>query len=160
MEILLEQLTHDNYDDTLAINRDDIPEDWVDNAAYLMEVTDYGAEHHLIGHTYLARIDGKPVSLIMIGEALVWDTDPDEMKGKPFYRVMGFVVDKAYRDKGIGGKILEKAISHVYEEFGKRSIALGVHKDNVRVRKFYERHGFKPTGVYEGNDEYYLRLIE
>ena len=36
MEILLEQLTHDNYMDALSINRDDIPEEWVDNASYLM----------------------------------------------------------------------------------------------------------------------------
>ena len=160
MEISLEQLTHENYDDAVTINRDDIPESWVDTASVLMEVTDYGAEHHLIGHTYLARINGKPVSLIMIGEALAWDTDPVEMEGKPFYRVMGFVVDKAYRGKGIGGKILEKAIAQVYEEFGRRSIALGVHRDNTQVRTFYERHGFKRTGIYESNDEYYLRLID
>ena len=159
MEIVLEQLTHDNYNDALHINRDDIPEEWVDTASYLMEVTDYGAEHHLIGHTYLARVDGKPAGLIMIGEALAWDTDPEEMKGKPFYRIMGFVVDKAYRNKGIGGIILENAIARVYEEFGQRSIALGVHKDNSRVGKFYERHGFGKTGIFEGNDEYYLRLI-
>ena len=160
MEIILEQLTHDNYMDALSIKRDDITEEWVDNASYLMEVTDYGAEHHLMGHTFLCRANEKPVGLIMIGEALAWDTDPVEMRGKPFYRVMGFVVDKAYRDEGIGGEILEKAITQVYEEFGRRSIALGVHKDNTRVRKFYERHGFRPTGVYEGNDEYYLRLID
>ena len=96
----------------------------------------------------------------MIGEALAWDTDPVEMREKPFYRVMGFVIDKAYRYKGIGGEILEKAIAKVYEEFGRRSIALGVHKDNIHVRKFYERHGFRRTGVYEGNDEYYIRLID
>ncbi|MBO4470948.1 MAG: GNAT family N-acetyltransferase [Clostridia bacterium] len=160
MEILLEQLTHDNYDDALKVNRDDIPEEWVDNATSLMEVTDYGAEHHLIGHTYLVRADEKPVGLIMIGEALEWDTDPDEMKGKPFYRVMGFVVDKAYRNRGIGGEILEKAVAQVYSEFGKRPLALGVHRDNLRAGRFYERHGFKRMGVYEGNDEYYLRLTD
>lgn len=160
MEILLEQLTHDNFDDAAKINRTDIPAAWVDTASALMDVTDYGAEHHLIGHTYIARIDGKPVGLIMIGEALAWDTDPSEMEEKPFYRIMGFVVDKAYRGKGIGGEVLEKAITQVYEEFGRRSIALGVHKDNIRVGQFYERHGFKRTGVYEGNDEYYLRLID
>ncbi len=160
MEVLLEQLTHDNYMEALSINREDIPEEWVDNASYLMEVTDYGAKHHLMGHTYLCRADGKPVGLIMIGEALAWETDPEEMKGKPFYRVMGFVIDKSYRDKGIGGEILEKAIRQVYEDFGRRSLAIGVHKDNVRVGKFYERHGFRRTGVFEGNDEYYLRLID
>ena len=156
----LEQLTHDNYQQALAINRDDIPEAWVDTAASLMEVTDYGAEHKLIGHTYIAYINESPVSLIMLGEALAWDTDPDEMKNKPFYRVMGFVVDKDYRNRGIGGEILEQAIAQVYSEFGERSLALGVHKDNARAGKFYERHGFKRTGVYEGNDEYYLRLID
>ncbi|MCR5296911.1 MAG: GNAT family N-acetyltransferase [Clostridiales bacterium] len=160
MEIQLEQLTRENYPDALSVSRDDIPAEWVDTASSLMEVTDYGAEHHLIGHTYLARLDGKPVGLIMIGEALAWDTDPDEMKGKPFYRVMGFVVDQAYRGKGIGGIILENAIARVYDEFGRRSIALGVHRDNRRAGGFYERHGFRRTGVYEGNDEYYLRLID
>ena len=158
--LTLKQMTHDNYKDALAINRDDIPEAWVDSAASLMKVTDYGAEHHLMGHTYIAYMDGNPVGLIMIGEALAWETDPDEMKDKPFYRVMGFIVDKDHRSRGIGGFILEKAIAQVYSEFGERSIALGVHRDNVRVGKFYERHGFKRTGVYEGNDEYYLRIID
>ncbi|MBQ6528434.1 MAG: GNAT family N-acetyltransferase [Clostridia bacterium] len=160
MKITLEQLTHENYEHALTINRDDVPEDWVDGAAALMEVTDYGAEHHLLGHTYLARTEEKYVGIIMIGEALAWETDPDEMKGKPFYRVMGFVVDKEYRNRGIGSEILENAISQVYEEFGERSLALGVHKNNPRAGRFYERHGFRQTGVWEGNDEYYLRLID
>ena len=160
MEILLEQLTHENYRDALKIDRADIPEAWVDTASSLMEVSDYGKEHHLIGHTFLARIGEKPVGLIMIGEALPWDTDPDEMKGRPFYRIMGFAVDRSYRSKGIGGEILEKAVSQVYAEFGKRPLALGVHRDNLRAGRFYERHGFRRTGVYEGNDEYYLRIVD
>ena len=159
MILTLEQLTHDNFSDAQRIDRDDVPEAWVDTADTLMETTDYGAEHHLLGHTYLARMDGKPVGLIMIGEALAWDTDPKEMRGKPFYRVMGFVVDQKYRNRGIGGEILESAIEQVYHEFGKRSLALGVHRDNARAGAFYERHGFHPAGVHEGNDEYYLRIL-
>ena len=100
MEITLEQLTHGNYSHALEINRDDIPEAWVDNAAYLMDLTDYGVEHHLIGHTFLARLGIRYVGIILIGEAIPWDTDPDEMKGRPFYRVMGFVVDRNYRSRG------------------------------------------------------------
>ncbi len=159
-KLTLTQLTHENYRHALAINRDDIPEAWVDTAAYLMEVTDYGAEHGLIGHTFIACLDGKPVGLIMIGEALAWDTDPEEMKGRPFYRVMGFVVDRDYRNRGLGGEILENAIARVYDEFGERSLALGVHRENTRAGRFYERHGFRRTGVFEGNDEYYLRMID
>ena len=158
MEITLEQLTHGNYSHALEINRDDIPEVWVDNAAYLMDLTDYGEEHHLIGHTYLARLGTRYIGIILIGEAIPWDTDPDEMKGRPFYRIMGFVVDRNYRSRGIGGEILEKAVRQVYDEFGPRPLALGVHRENPRAGEFYIRHGFRPTGVYEGNDEYYLRL--
>lgn len=158
MNITLEQLTEENYKYALKINRDDIPEEWVDTAQAIMEVNEYGLRNGLIGHTFLARFDEKYVGIIMIGEAIPWDTDPEEMKGKPFYRVMGFVVDKKYRGKGLGGRILEMAIELVFEEFGKRGLALGVHKDNIKAGPFYERHGFKRMGIYEGNDEYYLRM--
>lgn len=40
-------------------------------------------------------------------EAIEWETDPPEMKREPFYRLMGFVIDKKYRGKGIGSKALE-----------------------------------------------------
>ena len=159
MNIELEQLTEKNFKHALKINRDDIPEDWVDTAATIMEINEYGLKHHLIGHTYLARLNDYYIGLILIGEAIPWDTDPVQMKDTPFYRIMGFVVDKAFRNKGYGSQIMELAIKQVYDEFGKRSISLGVHKDNPSAGRFYERHGFKRTGIYEGNDEYYLRLI-
>ena len=60
MAVTLEQLTHENFRDAQRIDRDDIPEAWVDTAAALLETTDYGAAHHLLGHTYLARMDGVP----------------------------------------------------------------------------------------------------
>ena len=157
--MILEQLTKENLKYATLIRREDIPEEWVDTASTIMEINEYGLEHNLIGHTYLARVDEKYVGLIMIGEALAWDTDPVEMKETPFYRIMGFVVDKEYRSKGIGSEIMESAIEQVYREFGKRSITLGVHRDNIKAGLFYEKHGFKRTGVFEGNDEYYLRLI-
>lgn len=53
----------------------------------------------------------------------------------------------------------QEAIEQVYQEFGRRSLVLGVHKDNAQAGRFYERHGFRKTGVFEGADEYYLRLI-
>ena len=157
--IILEQLNHENFHYACEINRDDIPEEWVDTAAIIMDTNDYGIENNLIGHTYLARIDDKYIGLIMVGEALHWETDPVEMRGIPFYRLMGFVVDREYRNRGLGGVIMEKAIEQVYQEFGRRSLTLGVHKDNAQAGRFYERHGFRKTGVFEGTDEYYLRLI-
>ena len=159
MDITFEELTHGNFPYAQKIKRDDIPEAWVDNAEAIMEITDYGVAHNCLGHTYLVKLDETYIGLLLLGEAIPWDTDPAEMGKEPFYRLMGFVIDRDSRGKGLGGIILEKAIDRIYCDFGRRSIALGCHKDNVSAARFYERHGFKRTGVFEGTDEYFLRLI-
>lgn len=51
MNIELEELTHQNFSDACKIDRDDIPEAFVDTASTIMELTDYGLAHHCIGHT-------------------------------------------------------------------------------------------------------------
>ena len=159
MEIELEELTHGNFADACGIDRDDVPESYVDTAETLMEITDYGAEHHCLGHTFVAKAGGRYVGLILLGEAIPWETDPPEMEKEPFYRLMGFVIDRQYRGCGIGGKVLEKAIERVYRDFGRRPVALGCHKDNVRAEQFYLRHGFRKTSYMEGNDYYYFRFL-
>ena len=159
MNLIFEELTHENYVHAEKLDRRDVPEAYVDTVETLMELTDYGVENDCKGHTFLVKADGHYVGLLLLGEAIPWDTDPVEMQKEPFYRLMGFVVDRAYRSKGLGGEILERAIDEVYKDFGKRSIALGCHRDNTRAAAFYLRHGFERTGVFEGNDEYYLRLI-
>ena len=55
MEITFEQLTHENYNAACAIDRDDIPESFVDTASTIMEINDYGLEHELLGPTSLIR---------------------------------------------------------------------------------------------------------
>ena len=158
MEITFEQLTHQNFSAARALDRDDIPESFVDTAATIMEITDYGYENNLIGHTYLILCDGRYAGLILLGEAIPWDTDPPEVHQQPFYRLMGFVISQEFRGKGVGGEALEKTITKVYEDFGVRPLVLGCHKDNPRAAAFYERHGFHRTDYMEGNDCYYLRF--
>lgn len=162
MGILLEELTHSNFQNAQEIQREDIPESWVDSVETLIQREDIPkswVEHKCIGHSFLAKNNGKCIGIIILGEAIPWVTDPIEMKNEPYYRLFGFVIDKSYRSKNFGGEILEMAINEVYQDFGKRPIALGCHKENTRAAMFYEKHGFKRTGVFEGNDEYFLRLI-
>lgn len=155
--INLELLAEANMDAVRAIHREDIPESWVDNADTLWELTQYGLEHNCIGHTYAIKCDDAYIGVILLGEAILWETDPEEMKKEPFYRLMGFVLDNRYRSQGIGGKVLEMVIDTIYQEYGVRPIALGVHKDNHGAARFYERHGFVAVDAMEGNDRYYIR---
>jgi len=155
--INLEFLTEKSIDAVRAIYREDIPVSWVDNADTLWELTQYGLEHNCIGHTYAIKQDDDYIGVILLGEAIPWETDPEEMKNEPFYRLMGFVIDNRYRSQGIGSKVLDMVIDTIYKEYGVRPIALGVHKDNHGAARFYERHGFSKTDAMEGNDRYYIR---
>lgn len=155
--IRLELLDDGNLEEARRIRREDISEAFVDGVDTIMELTRYGIEHHCMGHTYVVRYGNMCIGLVLLGEAIPWETDPEQMEGVPFYRLMGFVIDRRYRGRGIGGWVLETVIGEIYREFGVRPIALGVHEDNHRAAKFYENHGFRKTQAMEGNDRYYLR---
>lgn len=159
-KLVFEELTHENYGKACEIDRSDIPEAFVDDVSTLMELTDYGVEHGCLGHTFLVFCGERAVGVILLGEAIPWETDPTRVKEEPFYRLMGFSLDKDYRGKGLGGVILEETVQRLYHDFGKRPIVLGCHKDNTRAAGFYEKHGFQKTDFMEGNDVYYIRDLE
>lgn len=155
--ISLELLDKNNIDAVRRIDRSDISEEFVDTVDTIMNLTQYGLEHNCIGHTYAIKYCKEYIGIILLGEAIPWESDPDEMRKEPFYRLMGYVIDQKYRNKGIGGYVLEKVIDKTYNEFGIRPIALGVHRDNDAAARFYLSHGFVKTDALEGNDIYYLR---
>lgn len=155
--VTLELLSQENLAPVRLIHREDVSGDWADDIDTIMEYTQYGLDHNCKGHTYAVKYGEVYIGVILLGEAIPWETDPEEMRGVPFYRLMGFVLDNRYRNCGIGGYVLETVIDQIYREFGVRPIALGVHKDNKGAARFYERHGFRRTEVMEGNDYYFLR---
>lgn len=158
--IELEIINEKNRFEVLKIQRDDISEDYVDSVAYIIETTDYGMEHNYIGHTYAVKYLSEYIGIILMGEAIEWATDPTELRGKPFYRIMGFIIDKKYRDLGIGSYVLELVINQIFREYGARPIALGVQKDNIRAIRFYEKHGFIKNEAMDEDDYYFIKYPE
>lgn len=156
-DITLELLTDNNIEQVRKIQRDDISTDFADDADTIMEITQYGIDHNCIGDTYAVKYKSEYIGLILLGEAIPWETDPPEMKKTPFYRLMGFVIDKRYRSMGIGSYVLEKVIDTCCKKYGTRPVALGCHRDNVKAAEFYQKHGFIRTEYMEGSDRYYLR---
>lgn len=155
--VTIEFVNSQNEEQLYLIDRTDISEAFVDTVDTILQLTQYGVEHKCIGHTYAIKYDQKYIGIVLLGEAIEWETDPEEMKYEPFYRLMGFIIDKSFRDSGIGSFVLEEIIAQCYNEFGVRPIALGVHKDNLRAESFYKRHGFEKKDSMEGDDYYYIR---
>lgn len=143
--------------DVMRIDRSDISEDWVDAIPDIMALHRYGLEHRLIGHTYAIYVGSSCVGMLLIGEGIPWPCDPPELAGVPFYRLMGFVIDRSCRGRGIGSQALKMAIAAMYREYGPRPIVLGVQEDNLRAMRFYEAHGFRRCSARDEDDVYFLR---
>ena len=155
--IRLEHILTADHPDVMHIDRSDISEDWVDAIEDIMSLHRYGLEHHLIGHTYAIYAEDACIGLLLMGEGIPWACDPPELANTPFYRIMGFVIDKAWRGQGIGSQALETAIRQVFDAFGSRPICIGVQQDNTRAASFYLRHGFRPTDSWDEDDRFYIR---
>lgn len=160
MDIRLEVISDQNQADVLRIDRSDISEDWVDSIPHILELTQYGLDHGCIGHTYAIYAAESCIGVILMGEGIPWDCDPPEVADVPFYRIMGFILDRAWRSRGVGGQVLEMVIDRIYGEYGPRPILLGVQVDNIRAAKFYARHGFLPTSAMDEDDRFYIRYPE
>ena len=159
MNLTLEEISFDNCEKAYEIDRSDIPYSFVEDVDTLIETLKYGAENDLIGHAYLAKYDEKYIATIMIGEGIVGDADPLEVQNRPFYRLMFFVIDRAYRGKGFGTMILNEAIARIYSEFGKRPVVIEVQKENENAARFYLRNGFVKTKYTVEDDRYYIREL-
>ncbi len=157
MNFTLENLTFENITRAYEIDRSDIPEAFVDDVPTLIETLKFGFENKLKGHAFLITVEGQAVGTILLGEGLYCDTDPQELKGKSFYRLVSFVLDKNFRGKGLGSEIMESTIKKVYNDFGKHPIVLGVHKDNEKAARFYLKNGFIKTSCMDGDDYCFIR---
>lgn len=100
MKIDLELLSDANRQEVLKIDRSDISLDYVEDISETLRQSDYGDEHHLRGHGYVIRCDGACAGVMLIGEGIPWDCDPEEIQGTFFYRILGFVLDKRFRGRG------------------------------------------------------------
>lgn len=157
MRVTLEMLDNYNRHFLLKIKRNDIPFYFVEDINETIKQADYGYEHHLRGHCYAIKCDQSYAGIMLIGEGIEWDCDPDEIKGTFFYRILGFVLDKDFRGAGIGSIALEQAIKNIYAEYGPAPVVIECHKDNIWAMKFYLKHNFKNTYVRENEDYYFIR---
>lgn len=96
-----------------------------------------------------------------IGEgSLVFShVDPDYTVPNKRVYLSRMIVKEAYRNRGIGGLIVDYLIAYA-EQLGYKEIALGVDIDNVNARRLYENKGFTEVLLID-EDEYgkYVKLL-
>ena len=77
-------------------------------------------------------------------------------------RIFSLAVLPQYRSKGIGGALL-KEIIFFFQAAKVREVTLEVRSENVKAKRFYERHGFSQIGVLtkyynDGGNAFLMKL--
>ena len=102
----------------------------------------------------VAEVEGE-----IVGDLGLW---PDAHPCSSHVVWFGMSVSAAHRGVGVGGALLETALSWAAAA-GYRRAALGVLPGNARAIAFYERHGFVREGVrrgqYRRGDEYHDEVL-
>ena len=98
---------------------------------------------------YIYKIDGE-----FIGEiAFVLEmNDPDYTRPNHRVYISRLLVKQEYRNKGIGGILIDHVLD-VVQELGYKEATIGVDKDNVAALHLYQKKGFV-TVLFDGKDEY------
>ena len=60
--------------------------------------------------------------------------------------LMRFYIDQRYRGAGLGGRLFEKALAWLHENFD--HVYLSVYAENFGAQRFYERYGFEKVHEY------------
>jgi ribosomal-protein-alanine N-acetyltransferase len=63
-------------------------------------------------------------------------------------RIFSLAVDPKYQNRSIGGNLLKEIIT-IFREKGVIEIILEVRMDNIKAKRFYEKHGFFQFGIAE-----------
>lgn len=89
------------------------------------------------------EVDGKMVGLSNIRK---------EGSGAVSHRgIAGVFIHKNMREKGLGTRLMEKAVSEAKDRLGLESVLLGVFEDNEAAVGLYEKLGFEEIGrIKEG----------
>ncbi len=85
---------------------------------------------------FLVGVEGGRVVAMLLGI----------VQGRFETRILMFAVERSYRKRGIGRELMERFIDLSVMKRVKR-ISLEVRRSNLEAIRFYEKFGFKNTGV-------------
>ncbi|MFC5528345.1 GNAT family N-acetyltransferase [Cohnella yongneupensis] len=97
------------------------------------------------GHCYLAILNEE-----LIGEFVLIQTNPDT------YEIVNIAVQEEYQGRGIGKKLIQKAIEEA-EKLGAKSIEIGTGNSSIQQLRLYQKSGFRIIGI---DHDFFIRNYE
>lgn len=157
----LREITFENVNQIIKLKRKSNQKEFVEKAAVTISYAYAGINDGYPGFASAIYYDGQPVGIILIGRGPVGNSEPDILKqNENVYRLVGFLVDKNFQNRGIGREALKLALEKIkrYPEGDSLPITLECHENNVNAMRFYEAFGFMNTGAKCGKNYVFVRL--
>ncbi len=147
MDIRLEKISTDNYEDVLSLQIDEKQKNFVSSPVYALA---QAYVYHKTAFPFAVYDGDVIIGFIMFGF----------YESRNQYTLWKFLIDKRYQNKGYGKESLLQGIQYVKEQFGCTELYTGVAIGNRVAEHLYEKVGFKKTGQIEDNAvEMHLRIL-
>ncbi len=122
-------------------------------------------------YTHFRRLYQEIFQNVSQGKALMWVVDEPEIgiigqlfvqleshrqelaDGRQRAYLYGFRIKPAYRDRGVGSQLLERAEADLVKRRF-RWVTLNVERKNLKALRFYERHGYRIISAEPGEWSY------
>ena len=152
--VTLDPLSPANEPALLALDCGGFPPAYVEPPARTIALAHWGEKNGLDGFCFAIRADDHDAGLMLLGRAIPDPADPAEVRGQRYFRLLGFVLDREERGRGIGSEALRQALSALYDTYGPMPVVLECHRENPALR-LYRQLGFRVTGEH-GTDRVML----
>lgn len=131
MNVKIRDMTVDDIDDVIEIEKKSFPTPWSKNA-FKLEIS-----KNILARYLVAELGRK-----IVGYAGLW-LIVDEG------HITSIAVDTEYRNKGIGSLLLEGLID-LCRKLNSKAMTLEVRKSNESAKSLYKKYGFKEYGIRPG----------
>lgn len=159
--IELKKLSFENIHDVLQLRVDDLQKNYVEEGSFTIALAYAGLMEGAFGELLAIYHENTPVGIVLIGKSAVGTQEPSVLQQfREVYRLIGFLIDSKYQNRGFGKQVLEIVIQKIYDyPDGKMiPITLEVKEYNSSAIRLYKAFSFYDTQVRYEDDCVFVRL--
>ncbi|PYZ94777.1 hypothetical protein CR194_04410 [Salipaludibacillus keqinensis] len=127
-----------NWRQVVSLKMDESQESFIESNEISLLESIYDTENQWT--CYGLFFKDEAVGFMMIGA---------ENKEEQYIWLDRFMIDRAYQGKGLGSAFIPVVKNFIFNHYDVNEIVLSVTKDNLHGKAFYEKHGFKNTGLID-----------
>ncbi|WP_280771551.1 GNAT family N-acetyltransferase [Salipaludibacillus daqingensis] len=127
-----------NWRQVVSLKMDESQQSFIESNEISLLESIYDTKNHWTCYGLFFKEEA--VGFMMIGA---------ENKEEKYIWLDRFMIDRDHQGKGLGSAFIPVVKEYIFTRFDVNEIVLSVTKNNLNAKTFYEKHGFKNTGLID-----------